>query len=152
MIQLLVLTRQMGQTYSGSTSASAMWDDPMEMLRRSRTSLMPAVLAAKAFLTSSDAPSGHLGSANLNSPAKHSPLGQVCDVNRYSRGSHWQHWLRHQHQMLYLELLPCIWALPVSRLLHSIPFVSGVSCRLGDRAHEDSFPSAIKGCSNGDVA
>ena len=67
----LALTRQMGQTYSGSTSASAMWEEPIEMLRRSRTSLMLAVLAENAFLTSSDAPSGGVGSASPGSPAWH---------------------------------------------------------------------------------
>ena len=39
------------------------------MLRSSRTSLMPTVLAENAFLTSSDAPSGGLGSASPGSPA-----------------------------------------------------------------------------------
>ena len=65
------LTRQMGQTYSGSTSASAMCDDPMEMLRRSSTSLSVAVLLANAFLTSSEAPSGAFGVANFGSPVRH---------------------------------------------------------------------------------
>ena len=44
------------------------------MWRSSRTSLMPAVLAAKAFFTSSDASSGHLGSARAGSPARQTLL------------------------------------------------------------------------------
>ena len=61
------LTRQMGQTYSGSTSASAMCEELMEMLRRSRTSIIVALFAEKAFFSSSVAPLG--GCASRTSPA-----------------------------------------------------------------------------------
>ncbi len=50
------LIRQIGQTYLGSTSASASWDDPAEISHRFRTSLMSALLAMEAFFT----PSGGL--------------------------------------------------------------------------------------------
>jgi hypothetical protein len=61
------LTRQMGQAYSGSTSASAMCEELMEMLRRSRTSIIVALFAEKAFFSSSVAPLG--GCASRTSPA-----------------------------------------------------------------------------------
>ena len=61
------LTRQMGQTYSGSTSASAMCEELMEILRRSRTSIIVTLSAEKAFFSSSVAPLG--GCASRTSPA-----------------------------------------------------------------------------------